>query len=277
VNARAGADHLLASIGLVGDGDHTVVQRDSYVRHHREQLVGASLAVRGGVLDVSTERLRTYEELVNVDTGDVAATFILSFESAGRTDRARRPIGAEIVEAASERTTALPDHGRPRSVSLDHDPAAHAPSLDEARRLGLAVRQVREIDPTECDDDGFVRTLAVPELVWGGEPVPERQFRPLEELADGGQMGFATMETRATWVRPARAGDHIQSFGAELDLRDKTMLSRHWLFDVDRGELIAVFSVLNVAFDIARRRAIMIPAPVRDRLATRLHPELGDS
>jgi acyl-CoA thioesterase FadM len=276
-NAREGAEQLLASLGLVTDEQVAIVQRDSYVRHHREQLVGARLEVRGGVLDATADRVRVYEELANVETGDLAATFILAYEAADRDDRSPAGIHQEVVDAALAHRTTVPAHGRPRSISLDADPSARAPSLEEARRLGLALRQVRAIDPVECDDDGFVRTLAVPELVWGGEPVPERQFRPLEELADGVQMGFATMETRATWATPARAGDRIQSFGTELDVRDKVMMSRHWLFDVDRGDLIAVFSVLNVAFDTSRRRAMVIPDAVRDRMVSRLHPELGDA
>ena len=53
------------------------------------------------------------------------------------------------------------------------------------------------------------------------------------------------------------------------------MLSRHWLFDVDRAELIAVFSVLNLAFDTTARRAIAIPDSVRSRIGRRLHRDLG--
>jgi acyl-CoA thioester hydrolase len=276
-HARAGAERLFATLGLVPDEGRTVVQRDSYVRHHREQLVGARLEVRGAVLSASSDGVRVYEELVNAQTDEVAATFVLSFETSDRATRDRVGIEDAVVAAARAATTTLPDHGKPRSISLDEDPAARAPTLDVLRHHDLALRQVRPIDPAECDVDGYVLALAVPELVWGGEPVPGRAFRPLEELADGGQMGFATMETRATWVRLARVGERVQSFGAELEIREKTMLGRHWLLDVERGDLVAVFSVVSLAFDTATRRAVVIPDEVRRRMVSRLHPEFGHS
>ena len=274
-HARTGAEGLLASLGLVGDQQRTVVQRDTYVRHHREQLVGAALEVRGGVLEVSSDRVRLYEELVNATTNEVAATFVLSFELADRATRDRVAIERTVLQAAQHVLVALPAHGQSRSIELDEDPTERAPLLGVLRDRGLAMRQVRTIDPVECDEDGFVFRLAISELVWGGEPLPGREFRPLEPVAGGGQMGFATMETRATWARPARAGDRVQSFGAELDIQAKTMLSRNWLLDVDQGDLIAVFSVVNVAFDITTRRAIVIPDDVRRRLDGRFHADLG--
>ena len=258
----------------MSDERQVVVEPDIYVRHHREQLVGSPLAVHGGVLDASSDRIRLYEELVNADTQDVAATFVLSFELADRADRARLPIGPAMLDAARATTVTVPEYGQPRSISLDENPIERPPSLDVLRDRGLAMRQVRVIGEAETDEDGFTTATGIPELVWGGIPVPGREFQPLEPLADGGQMGFATMETRATWARPARIGDRLQSFGAEVDIQTKTMLGRHWLFDVDRGDLVAVFSLVNLAFDLTSRRAIEFPDDVRRRIGRRHHPDL---
>jgi len=275
VHARAGAERLLASIGLEAGDTSTVVHRDSYVRHHQEQLVGAPLVVRGAFLSATSERIRVYEELSNADTGALAATFVLSFELADRRDRARLDLPPAVVGAALADLEALPEHGLPRSISVDEDPGATAPSLEVLHDLDLAVRLARPIDATTCDADGFADALNVPELIWGGEPVPGREFRPLEDLADGGQMGFAIMESRSSYLRPARVGDRVQSFGAQLAVHAKAMVGRHWLVDVDRGDAVAVFTVVNVAFDTSARRAIAIPDEVRRRMSTRLHPELG--
>ena len=106
-------------------------------------------------------------------------------------------------------------------------------------------------ESAEPDEDGVVPPTSIPELIWGGEPVAGAEFRPLEPLSGGGSMGFATMETRSTWAPAARWATRVQSFHAELDIQAKTMLTRHWLYDVDRAELVAV-SVVNVAFQIRR-------------------------
>jgi len=274
-HARTGADRVLDSLGLEPDDRRTVIQRDTYTRHHNEQLVGASLEVRGGVLDASSKRIRLYEELVNSDRGDIAATFVLTFELGERATREPGIIDDAIVERARASIVAIPEHGMPRSISVDEDLVETGPTLEALQQHDLAMRQVRTVQTSDCDADGFVQPLAVPELVWGGQPIDGREFRPLETLADGGQMGFATMETRASWVRFARAGDHVQSFAAQIAVYDKAMLSRHWLADVDRGDLVAVFSVVSLAFDITNRRAISLPNEVRQRFESRLHPELA--
>ena len=279
VHARAGADQLLAGrLGIRADERQTVVGRDVYVRHHHEQLVGAPLEVRGGVLDASAAGLRLYEELVNADSGELAATFVLAFELADPTTRSPLALDDEVVAAALADTVIVPEHGRPRSIDLDDDPVATAPSLEVLRDRGLAMRRPRVIDAREIpvDEHGFVSPVATGELVWGGEPLDdEAGFRPLEPLPGGGSMGFATMETRASWARAPRVGDRVQSFAAQLDLRPKTMLTRHWSVDVERSELIVVFTVVNVAFDIEARRAMVIPDALRQQLEARFHPDLS--
>jgi len=69
----------------------------------------------------------------------------------------------------------------------------------------------------------------------------------------------------------------VQSFAAELDVQAKTMLTRHWLFDVERGDLLVVFTVVNLAFDLDARRATTIPDGFRNLLESRLQSDLrGD-
>ena len=276
-HAWSGADHLLTQIGLRADEGRALIGRDVYVRHHREQLVGAPLEVRGGLLDASEARVRLYEELRNSDTDEVAATFVLTFELADRSTRAPVAIADSVVAAALRDTVDVPDYGRSRSISLDEDPLASAPPLEVLRDRGLALRLPRVIDAdlVAVDVDGFVSPATAGELMWGGEPAEGREFRPLEPLPGGNTMGFATMETRSTWARPPRVGDRVQSFAAELDLQAKTMLTRHWLVDVDRGDLLVVFTVVNLAFDVGNRRAIAIPDDLRVRLEERLQADLA--
>jgi len=271
-HARLAAVRLLASLGLEPGRARAAVQRDTYTRHHREQLVGAPLEVRGGVLDATTDRIRLYEELVNADTDEVAAAFVLTFVVP--PGEGPSPLTDEVVDAARSAAVAIPDHGRPRSISLDDDPGAIAPAPSVLVARNLAMRLPRTITSADAEGRATVAPNALAELVWGGEPAPGREFRPLEPTSDGSQIGFAILETRATWVRDAAVGDRIQSFGAELDIASKTMLSRNWLVDLARDEVIGVFTVVNIAFDVGARRAIVIPDEVRARLGRRLHADL---
>ena len=49
---------------------------DMYTRHYREQLEGALLEVRGGILDANETQLRVYHELVNAEREELSATFV---------------------------------------------------------------------------------------------------------------------------------------------------------------------------------------------------------
>lgn len=277
VLADAGARELMARLGLGGEGDPRMWARDIHVRHHREQLVGAHLEVSGGVLDAHPDRLRIYEELSNQASGELAATFVLGFTAVAGGDR--HPVGFSEtgLERARAQTVELPAHGRARSISFDDDPARAAPALAELRARDLAQREVRVLEPFECDEHGWYRSEMLVELVWGGTVLPGHGFQPFHSTADGRTMGWATMETRASWARLPRVGDRVQCFAAELDVGTKTMTSRHWVYDIDRAEVVCVFTIVNLAFDLESRRSILIPDALRQTLQKHLHPDLAGS
>ena len=275
--ACVGASSLAGSLGLRSGGGSLVVGRDIHVRHHREQLEGARLSVCGGVVDACSERIRLYEELVNDDSGELAATFVVSLEAPGDGDQPAGTLSAEQVERARLRVVEVPEHGRPRSIMIEDDPVAGAPRLGELSDRGLATCQVREIDADERDRAAWFDTGRLIDLVWGGQPVDGTEFQPFHRGADGRIIAWATMETRGTWNRLPQAGELVQSFGAELELAGKTMRSRHWVFEVERGDLVCMLTTVNLAFDFERRCAVSIPDELRDSLAARLHPDLDSA
>lgn len=273
--ATAGASELAARLGLAGEGDPVIWVPDIYVRHHREQLIDARLEVRGGVLDAHPAQLRTYEELTNRESGELAATFVLALSPVGGTDRRPATFPDVGLARAREEVVEIPEHGRARSISFDDDPVADAPSLQVLQDRGLAQREVRTLAEFECDQDGWYRSDLLAELVWGGTALEGRGFEPFHTTPDGRTMGWATMETRATWSRLPRAGERVQSFAAEIDVGAKTVLSRHWVYDVDRSELVCVLSIVGLSFDLGSRRAMPIPDAVRSRMTERLHSDLA--
>lgn len=276
--ARDGANSLAESLGVQDDDETVLVQHDLYTRHHREQLLGARLLVRGGVVAADRSGLQLYQELVNEESGGHAASFVTGLQLQRRAVRDRAPIPDAAVAAARGRLVSVPQHGRPRSIAIDEDPTARAPALGTVRDRGLAVRQVRTITERECDADGYFRVENQADLVWGGRPAEGRSFDPFHVTPDGVRLGWASMETRASLSRLPRAGDRVQSFGADVDLQAKTLRSRFWAYDVDRGDPLCSFSVVNLAFDVGARRSVPVPDGLRRSLERDLHRDLdGDS
>jgi acyl-CoA thioesterase FadM len=247
--------------------------RDTFTRHYREQLVGAPLAVCGGVLAVRGDGLRVYLELWNREREELSATWVHELVLRDADARARLPLPEMAAQSAGAALVAWPEHGRPRTLELHREPPALA--LEEARARGLAMRKPRTLAAEECDAEGHFPAARYQELFWGGEPARPGHVGPfLRPLPDGGRLGWATLESRGMLAELPSAGTRIQSFGADVDITGKTHTTHMWLYDVEREALLCTSSVVNLAFDVTKRRAIEIPAGVRAELETRHHPDL---
>jgi acyl-CoA thioesterase FadM len=266
-NSRAGSAVLLAE--LTAGAPVTFTPVFVYTRHHREQLLGASLLVRSGVVDVDTHELRLYHELVNDDSGVVAATFVHRLRA---DDGAVIP--AEVADRARARIVGIPEHGRARSIDLESDPIAGAPALELLRERDLAIRHPRAVTAEECGDDGVVLRANAAGLVWGGEPIQRRLPALLHDGPNGEKMGWASMETRLAIRRLPRVGDRIESFSAVVGLRDKTSHRILWAYDTDVGDLLMSFEIVNLAFDTVERAPMSIPDEIRAVEQADLHEDL---
>jgi acyl-CoA thioesterase FadM len=272
VNAQAGTAALLGD--LTDQTSPKLRPIDIYTRHHAEQLLGARLVVRSGVVGVDAGFLRLYHELANEDTGALAATFFHRLRAEDPAG-APAPLPEAIVDFARSSIVPVPAHGTTRSIALDTDPVATAPDLLVLQERELAMRKVRTVSADECDAEGaYIRSNA-PMLAWGGRPVNDRTPEMLHEAPGGIRMGWASMETRLRVARLPRAGDHIQSFSAVIGLRDKTSHRILWAYDVDHGDLLITFEIVNLAFDIGARSAMSIPPNIREFEQAATHEDLA--
>ena len=271
-NARAGTRSLLGE--LLGWGRRPFVVHDVYTRHHREQMLGTALVVRSAILGADTDGLRVHHELAARDTGVLAATFVHRVSPLDEGGE-RAPVSERLVAVAEDLAVPVPSYAATRTISLDADVVASSPSLDVARDRGLVMRRERLVTAGECGPDGRYNPAMAPMLVWGGEPEGRDTGPWLEEMPTGELMGWASMETRIQTQRLPLAGERVQSFGATVAIHDKVTHRVHWCFDVDRGELVAAFEIVNMAFDTRGRRPMSIPDAHRRRELAALQPDLA--
>jgi acyl-CoA thioesterase FadM len=274
VNAHAATNAVLAEIDGWPRGPHLV--RDTYTRHHREQLLGTPLLVRSGLLSADADGLRIHHELVPANAEALAATFVHRVSPIDEGGL-RLPVPDAVVAAArAEAIEPLP-YAVPRTIDLDLDPLASAPSLAVLRERGLDVRKERTITDEECDERGRYRPEATMMLLWAGElPDHVEGWGPdLHEGPDGERMGWALMETRVQLDRLPHLGTRIQSFGATIALHERATHRVHWCYDLDGGELLCAFEAVDVAFDTVARRTMVIPDSIRRRQESVLHADLA--
>lgn len=271
-NAQRGTTALVDELGLDGDRLHL---DDLYTRHHREQMLDTALTVRSGLVDARPDRVRIYHELVDVGSDVLAATFVHGLTPLG-DDGAPCDLADEVVERLRDVAVDIPAHGASRTIDLDADPMFAAPTLDGVRARGLEMRKPRVVTADECGTDGFVTPDLAPMLTWAGTPVGRgARGDKLHDGPNGEKMGWAAMETRMLTLRLPALGDRIESFGALIDMADKTTHRVHWTFDVERGDLLTSFETVSLAFDTVGRRPMSIPRWIRDGEAASLHPDLA--
>lgn len=259
-NAHRGTRALMGSLGI--RRHENLVIDDTYTRHHREQLLGSRLEVRSGLLSHGDGSIQIYHELANADTDELAATFVhrLAIDE---------PIPASAV------TIDIPARGATRSIDLTADPVGSAPSLDAVRELNLEMRRVRAIGDLECEESNTVLPHMIVYLIWGGETLDgtEQVFNHVGP--NGENIAWATMETRISIARLPERGTRVQSFAATTNIADKTTKMAMWCYDVDRGELLVAFELVNLMFNIDERRPMQIPPNMVAFERSRLHPELA--
>ena len=255
---------------------------DTYTRFRREQFEGATLHTLGGILTLSADGMRSYIEIQNPNTQDVAATFIVTttlIDQISRTTRQlKSPSGAEV------QTVDIPTFAQPRSLSLDK-PATEV-SLElleqqipdvEGGGMMSGKRQIT-VEDDDVDADGWLREdielmfLPFAKLAQQGE-MP--QGPPVFQSESGQRVGWAVMESRTQSFAQPHLGDRLAYFSADLGVQDKTRVSRRWAFNKHTGAMLGISDTVGVCIDLDARRAISWPSELREQIERYQRPELA--
>lgn len=253
---------LLLEAGLPPSRGGLVVH-DQHIRFLREMSPGTPFTILGGVLGTAGDRLRTVAEIRNTATGAPAATFVTDLAAA------EGPLPAGL--ARDPLRVGLPDHAAPRGLSFD--PPRPLPDRAAALAMGLAEAYRGAVRAHECDRDGVMRPDGVIARVWDGVPNLRNRGTGVGVKEEG--IGSAALEYRLVHLAPLRAGQLVTVSSGLRALGEKTTTWTHLLHDGETGAPVAAAEAVGVAFDLAARKAIPIPAERREALAALLVPGLG--
>ena len=286
IRAYRANQELLSRLGFSREARRaagTVLGRnESYTRFHREQHLGATLDVVGGVLEMGPTTIRTGYEIRNSETGEVAAAIVSEFELEDGASRAALPWPAEVRRRADAFACPLSAHATPRSLTFERPNLAV--TCDEVlERVGeqgdgaMGILSERTITAEDCDAFGFLSEGG--DLMAGArraQDLPNSAFGPpIERNNQGVRFGWAVLESRTVQLGRPRQGDVLRSIGAVVGIHRKARHTRRWTFDSATGAVIATDDTVTVALDLDGRRAIEIPADLRELLAARHAPEFA--
>ncbi|MFT4819705.1 MAG: acyl-CoA thioester hydrolase [Candidatus Azotimanducaceae bacterium] len=276
--------NLLGSLGITAQPGNSLKRTDTYNRFHREQFAGARLGVFGGLAAIEGQTgVSGYYEIRNLDDDHVAASFIIN---TNRIDQATESI-IPMIELGNDSSTtayvAIPTHGQPRSlklvppkqVTLDEMklliPEESIPGSMNGRREGIVL-------PEDCDESGRVKEDVDPMFIMF-RPQPGEDLKnmgpPLQRDEQGRRYSFAMMEIRnINWHQP-RLGDTILSMSADITFGDKWRHTRRWIFTKETGLLLGISDHAAVCMDLDARKAISIPAELRESMQRLSLPDYG--
>lgn len=248
-----------------------LVPREQHIRFHRELRPGAPYVVRAGVLTAKSEGLILYEEMQNIATRTVAATFVTHTEWADAMVRGGLPLPVIAVANAAPFMIDLPEHGQPRG--LDMAPARPAPTLADAEDLGLITTLRGTVLREHCDTHGFMTTRHYMGRV--SDAIPNLIAQTRGEDRSTSSTGGAALEYRFVYRTPAREGDLLVLKSGLRSVSSKTYVWCHWLFDGETGDCFATAEAVAIAMDLTTRKAIEIPPDMRVQLERLVIPGLS--
>jgi acyl-CoA thioester hydrolase len=267
----------LAAIGFaLGLGSHRngvgLIATDHHIRYLREIRPGMPLTVRGGVLTIEGDTVRTYQEIRNTATDTVHAAFIAEAGLFALATREPRSLPSSVRERAKSLATELPAHGAPRGLKREAPRAT--PTWEEADRFGMMLTQQGVVGTAECDQHGFMLTRGYMGRVADGIPNLVAKTRGVDRSSSD-ELGGAALEYRFVFRSTPRAGDLLALRSGLKGLGGKTVNWVQWLFDRETGQAVATAESINVTFDLAQRKAIDMGDELRAIFSRHVNPALS--
>ena len=280
---------MLAEMGIQEEPGKAIRRLDTYTRFHREQFAGATLHTLGGLIAVAgsdeSREVNGYFEIRNPDNNQVAASFILRSCLIDVSSQQVLDITANSAnnDNTSEYIVLVPEHGMPRSLSLN-DPARI--SLEELEAVVgddptpgmMSGRRKNVVHADDCDSDGRLReemdlmfVLHRPTI--GNEN--ELGGPPVMRDSEGRRYSWAMIETRSVvWHRPME-GEIVLSIGADIANGEKWRQSRRWMFAEKTGLLLGISDSVGLCIDLDARRSIPMPLDVIEAIERTSLPQFA--
>jgi acyl-CoA thioester hydrolase len=245
---------------------------DQHLRFLREMHPGWGLYGRAGFLEVGTDHVRVYVELLNGHTDAVSATFNMLIVSRDRKTGVRMPLPGPVRARAEALMTDLPPHGAPRSIDLGPPGifAAGAPTLAETDGMGLIEITRGVVQPIECDEGGRM----LPEFYIGrisdGVVHLSRHFRPVETGKERSttKYGGAVLEYRLRFNKPLHEGNIVVVRSGLKHVGEKANHIVHWTFNGETGELVSASEAIGITLDLEARKVVAMPDDRKRHLET---------
>jgi acyl-CoA thioester hydrolase len=250
------------AIGLTADRlrqrNQDLTPRADHIHFKREAHAGDPLTVESRVLSADHAAIRVFSEMVNVSSGDIAATFdtVLCCRNTVTGDTVH--FDDDILDAARPLIAgAGPDHGG----TIAADPRANPDTAVETHR-GMC-------NTWECDSQGFVTPRFHIARFSDAAGHVFAAFGLDGETLRAKNWGMAALEYKLAYRTPLRAGDTVAVRTNVIELANKVIRLRHDLVNTAEDAVATTIEIVMVLFDTKARRATPLSDDLRGRIKER--------
>ena len=249
------------------------VALEEHARFHKEVHAGGMMVGRSAPVEISERTMTVYQEFRDSDD-----QLLTSFKTViGHFDTANRklvPWTDTTLELAQAARIDLPDHAAPLQVPAGG--RVKPPSLTETQDAGFARTGGNTVNAWECDQFGHMNTMFY--MRRQTEAVPHMWHNLGIDLSDmrDKQRGFVVGEICMSYVNEVLEGDIVETWSGVRELKEKTVLAEHRLYNTETGQLAATSLVRAVHFNLETRRATAWDDDVYARIEANL-PKTPDN
>jgi acyl-CoA thioester hydrolase len=238
----------------------------STLRHRRERVLfmrelrnGASFEIATGILALGGHGLTTFNEMRNIDSGAIAARFVIDLDLIEADSGASLPLTPAVRAAAEPWRIAAPADLRPPPEL--RQPPARDWATAEARGLFDTARGT--IEPWECDARGELHPRFFMARCSDAVTHLQHHYGLTPDYRQAHGLGSAALEYDIEFHRPLRAGDAIVTRSGLREMQGKIQYFFHWFLDAASRETVATVETAGTLFDFATRRSVPIPDDLR--------------
>lgn len=252
--------------------DITLVVRDQHIRFHREMRPGTPYFIRAGIVSAQSETIRVFEEIINVASGEVAATSVSDVALANTGSRDLLSFTEQQLAGLADHRVELPDYARARGTSTAAP--RPAPTLQEAEALNLIPIFRGVVLSADVDEKGYMRPHSYMGRISDGISNFFIALRD-EDRSKNDNVGGAALEYRFVYHQTPQIGDVLLIRSGLKDIVGKASNFCHWMFNAETGECLATTEAVAVSFDLITRKAIELPADARATMMEKAVPGLS--
>jgi acyl-CoA thioester hydrolase len=252
----------------------TLMPKRQHIKFMREARAGAPLFLRGGIVDIGPSSLTFYSEIVHSFTGEIGATAITVFDHIGAKSGRAFSFPARVEARAKAFAVIIPDHGKPRSITLEGD----VPVSGAQTAVALGLRPIGQNGVRSDEVDLFGRLYpegmigrvsnAMPNFLAAWREAATQEMTEIDGIAR--KAGAAVLEYRLQYLAWPSAGDRVSVYSGLAEVNDKNIILRHLLLDPVTDKPWCVCEALAVTLDLTARKITANPPKAKAALQAML-------